>query len=199
MDESIAKDILRNKYNVSRETLDRLEVYGQLLKKWQKAVNIVSRGTLESFWERHILDSLQISSYIKGKTVLDVGSGGGFPGMVLAICTDLQITCLDSDTKKALFLEEVARLTFTKVRILTARIEDLKEEFNTLCARGFSPLKKLVSITLKHSQYGVFLKGRKLNREMDEAKRYYDFEYDIFKSETDPSGNIIVVSHIIEK
>ena len=199
MNESIAKNILRNKYNVSRETLDKLEVYKQLLEKWQKAVNIVSRGTLEFFWDRHILDSLQILTYIKGKTVLDVGSGGGFPGMVLAICTNFQVTCLDSDMKKMLFLEEIARLTSTNVRILTMRIEDLQEKFDTVCARGFSSLKNLISVTLTHSQYGVFLKGCKINQEIDEAKKYYNFKYESFQSETNPSGNIIVVNNIVEK
>ena len=86
--------------NVSRETFDRLLIYQELLKKWQRSINIVSRGTIEDFWNRHVLDSLQIAKYIKGETILDVGSGGGFPGMILAICTNLHVTCLDSDNRR---------------------------------------------------------------------------------------------------
>ncbi|MBR1734273.1 MAG: 16S rRNA (guanine(527)-N(7))-methyltransferase RsmG [Alphaproteobacteria bacterium] len=199
MDESIAKEFMRDRYNVSRETFERLQIYQSLLIKWQKAVNIVSRGTLDSFWKRHVLDSLQLSTYIKGKQVLDIGSGGGFPGMILAICTDFQITCLDSDRKKMIFLEEVARLTSTNVRILTMRAEELDEKFDTICARGFSSLTNLLSLTYSHAEYGVFLKGQKLQQEISEAKQYHDFSYQIFNSETDSSGNIIVINNIIEK
>lgn len=199
MNESEAKNIICTKYNVSRETLDKFEIYKNLLVKWQNALNIVSRGTLETFWNRHILDSLQIIDKIQGKTVLDVGSGGGFPGMVLAICGDFQVTCVDSDSKKMLFLEEVARLTDTKVKILTSRIEDLSENFDTICARGFAPLKKLIFLLSKHANCGVFLKGEKLNQELTEAQKYCDFKYEIFDSETDVSGKIIVIRDVIVK
>ena len=158
MDEREAKNIICTKYNVSRETLDKLEIYKNLLVKWQNALNIVSRGTLEAFWNRHILDSLQIIDKIQGKTVLDVGSGGGFPGMVLAICSDFQVTCVDSDSKKMLFLEEVARLTGTKVKILTSRIEDISENFDTICARGFASLRKLIFL----EAHIFIIKARKL-------------------------------------
>ena len=199
MDESEAKNIICTKYNVSRETLDKLEIYKNLLVKWQNALNIVSRGTLEAFWNRHILDSLQIIDKIQGKTVLDVGSGGGFPGMVLAICSDFQVTCVDSDSKKMFFLEEVARLTDTKVTILTSRIEDISENFDTICARGFASLRKLIFLLSKHADCGVFLKGEKLNQELTEAQKYYDFKYKIYDSETEVSGKIIVVRDVIVK
>lgn len=199
MNESETKNIVCAKYNVSRETLDKLEIYKDLLVKWQKALNIVSRGTLGAFWNRHVLDSLQIIDKIQGKTVLDIGSGGGFPGMVLAICGDFQVTCVDSDSKKMLFLKEVARLTGTTVRILATRIENVSENFDTVCARGFASLKELVFLLSKHANRGVFLKGKKLNRELAEAQKYYDFKYEIFGSETDVSGKIIVVREVIVK
>ena len=199
MNESEAKNVICKEYNVSRETLDKLEIYKSLLVKWQNALNIVSRGTLEAFWSRHILDSLQIIDRIHGKTVLDVGSGGGFPGMVLAICGKFQVTCLDSDSKKMLFLEEVARLTGTKVRILTARVEDISERFDTICARGFSSLQKLILLVLKHANCGVFLKGEKLDQELSEAQKYYNFKYEISDSKTDVTGKIIVVKDVVVK
>ncbi len=199
MDECEAKNIICTKYNVSRETLNKLEIYKNLLVKWQSALNIVSRGTLEAFWNRHILDSLQIIDKIQGKTVLDVGSGGGFPGMVLAICSTFQVTCVDSDSKKMLFLEEVARLTCTKVKILTSRIEDISENFDTICARGFASLRNLIFLLSKHANCGVFLKGEKLKQELADAQKYCDFKYEIFDSETDVSGKIIVVRDVVVK
>ena len=148
--------------NVSRETFDRLLIYQELLKKWQRSINIVSRGTIEDFWNRHVLDSLQIAKYIKGENILDVGSGGGFPGMILAICTNLHVTCLDSDNRKTLFLEEVARQTETKVKILNMRIESLQEkDFDVVCARGFAKLSTLIQISEIYSKNseGVFNYG----------------------------------------
>lgn len=199
MNESEAKNIICKEFNVSCETLDKLEIYKNLIVKWQNALNIVSRGTLGAFWSRHILDSLQIIDKIQGKTVLDVGSGGGFPGMVLAICGEFQVTCLDSDSKKMLFLEEVARLTDTKIRILTARVENISERFDTICARGFSSLQKLIFFVLKHANCGVFLKGEKLDQELSEAQKYYNFKYEISDSKTDITGKIIVVRDVVVK
>lgn len=184
---------------VSRGTLDRLKIYKNLLEKWQKSINIVSRGTIDDFWNRHILDSLQISDYIIGEKVLDIGSGGGFPGMVIAICTDFKITCIDSDTRKIVFLEEVARVTETSVEIIADRIENLKNtNFDTVCARGFAKLSALIPLVHKYSRksYGVFLKGKTVNEEIEEAQKKFKFKYELFPSKTNKSGNIIVVSEI---
>ncbi|GHT97505.1 hypothetical protein FACS1894126_1670 [Alphaproteobacteria bacterium] len=113
---------LNKNFNVSRETYEKLEIYKGLLFKWQNAVNLVSRGTLDDFWNRHIVDSSQIVDLMSGNKILDIGSGAGFPGMVLAIYGNFGVACLDSDSKKCLFLEEVARLTETSVSIQNIRI-----------------------------------------------------------------------------
>ena len=188
--------------NVSRGTLDRLCLYQNLLEKWQKSINIVSRGTIKDFWNRHVLDSLQIAKYINGEKVLDVGSGGGFPGMVLAICTDLHVTCLDSDNRKTLFLEEVARQTKTEVRILNMRIESLEEkDFDVVCARGFAKLSKLAQLTLIYSQKsrGVFLKGETVEEEVKEASQDFNFKYVLHESLSDERGKIIELSDIVKR
>ena len=96
-----------------------------------------------------------------------------------------------------LFLEEVARLTDTKIRILTARVENISERFDTICARGFSSLQKLIFFVLKHANCGVFLKGEKLDQELSEAQKYYNFKYEISDSKTDVTGKIIVVRDIV--
>ena len=188
---------------------NNLEIYKNLLLKWQKAINLVSRGTLNNIWTRHIEDSLQLIPFIKGRSVLDIGSGGGFPGMVLAIVSQeidflkkldisdtFDVTCVDSDQRKMLFLSEVARQTSTKSNIITDRIENIKGNFDTVTARGFAELKTLIEFTKKYSNYGVFLKGEKVHQEIEEARKFFDFEYEIFNSVTDKSGRIIVVHDI---
>ncbi len=186
-----------------------LEIYKNLLLKWQKAINLVSRGTLNNIWTRHIKDSLQLIPFMKGRSVLDIGSGGGFPGMVLAIVSQeidflkefdisdtFAVTCVDSDQRKMLFLSEVARQTSTKASIITDRIENIKGNFDTVTARGFASLKILVEFTKKYSNYGVFLKGEKVHQEIEEARKFFNFEYEIFNSVTDKSGRIVVIRDI---
>ena len=174
---------------------EKFEIYKALLFKWQRAINLVSDNSLDDFWCRHIADSLQIMPYIRGRKVLDVGSGGGFPGMVLAITGKFDVTCVDSDSRKMMFLSEIARQTNTNVTLLTERIENVAvTDFDTVCARGFSGLKNLIKITADKSGYGVFLKGAKIAEEIREAQKLYDFTYELYPSKTDPSGHIITVS-----
>lgn len=188
---------------------ENLKIYHNLLLKWQKAINLVSRGTLNNIWTRHIEDSLQVIPFLRGNSVLDIGSGGGFPGMVLAIVSQeteflklfgvnnqFEVTCVDSDHRKMLFLSEVARQTSAKVNIVTDRVENVNGEFDTVTARGFAELKILIGFAKKYSNYGVFLKGEKVNQEIEDAKKLFDFEYEIFNSVTDKSGRIVVVHNI---
>jgi 16S rRNA (guanine527-N7)-methyltransferase len=186
--------------NVSRETYEKLEIYKNLLLKWQRAINLVSRETLDDVWREHILDSLQIIPHIVGKTVLDVGSGGGFPGMVLAIAGGFSVTCIDSDRRKMIFLSEVAKATETKVRILTERVENLQtDHFDTICARGFSELPVLLKIAHRFSASGVFLKGSKLNEEIEKALLSFDFQHEIYQNKIKEHGKIVVVKSVKKK
>jgi 16S rRNA (guanine527-N7)-methyltransferase len=195
------------------EIIQKLKLYEQTLLKWQKAINLVSRGTLNDIWHRHIEDSIQVFPLISGKKILDVGSGGGFPGMVLAILGsdkdlvkaetgldhNLDVTCVDSDSRKVLFLEEVARLTKTNVTTLSKRIEDVEGNYDVVTARGFAELKVLIDITMSKAKCGVFLKGANLNKEIDAASEDFDFSYEIIQSSTDKMGQIIVVKDIKRK
>jgi 16S rRNA (guanine527-N7)-methyltransferase len=194
--------ILNESYNVSRETFEKLVIYKNLLFKWQKAINLVSRETLDDFWNRHVLDSIQLLKYMDGGKVLDIGSGGGFPGMIIAICSEFDVTCVDSDNRKMIFLEEVKRSTSTKVNLKLTRIENLNDcNYDIVCARGFTSLCSLISLTKKHSvsKNGIFLKGAKINEEILEAQKLYHFKYEIFCSKTDKTGRIIAINNIFDK
>lgn len=188
---------------------NNLEIYKNLLLKWQKAINLVSRGTLNNIWARHIEDSLQLIPFLRGRTVLDIGSGGGFPGMVLAIVSknieflkqfgiteSFDVTCVDSDQRKMTFLSEVARQTSAKVELVLDRIENIDGKFDTLTARGFAELKVLIGFAKKYSNYGVFLKGKKVEQEIEDALKFFRFDYEIFNSVTEESGRIILVYNI---
>jgi len=117
-------------FPVSRETLDRLRRYGALLEKWQKRINLVAAGTVPDLWRRHMLDSAQlmvpIAALNKEKPmILDLGSGAGFPGLVLAMLDAGEVHLVESDQRKCAFLREVARETETALTIHESRIEDL--------------------------------------------------------------------------
>jgi 16S rRNA (guanine527-N7)-methyltransferase len=185
--------------NVSRETIEKFKAYAELLIKWQSSINLVSGSTLKDIWNRHFLDSLQLLPYIEGDSILDIGSGGGFPGMILAIAKNLPVTCIDSDKKKILFLEEVARVTNTNVTLIADRIENLKNvSYGTVCARGFSNMKELVAITeqLTTLGRGVFPKGKTWRQELEQALHFFDFYHEEYCSNLNEHGKIIVVHSI---
>ena len=202
----------RDMFHVERfpeQIKNNLKIYENLLLKWQKAINLVSRGTLKDIRTRHIEDSLQLIPFLRGRRILDIGSGGGFPGMVLAMVSQeseflkqfgieesFSVTCVDSDQRKMMFLSEVARQTGTKVEIISDRVENIEGKFDTLTARGFAELKILIGFAKKYSNYGVFLKGRKIEQEIEDASKNFRFDYEIFDSVTDKSGRIITVYNI---
>lgn len=198
--DKIYRDIVREEYGVSDEAINKIEAYFCYLNKWGRTFNLVSRGTMIDFLNRHVIDSLQIMDKVKGNTVLDIGTGAGFPGMVLAMCTNLEVTCIDSDMKKTLFLEEMARgIGVKNVRIINQRIEKFKEKFDTVTARAFTSLVKLVSFAEMYSGYGVFLKGKTVTEEIEKARNDYSFKYELFDSKTDPNGKVITISSISKK
>src|ERR1700722_13861594 len=135
--------------NVSRETIERLTIYQNLLKEWQQKVNLVSSSTLPHMWERHFQDSLQLLPYLprENASLIDLGSGAGFPGLVLALSRPetLKVTLIESDLKKCLFLEIVSRETKISVTIIRERIEALRETLkgDIITARGLAPLSLL--------------------------------------------------------
>lgn len=192
---------------VSRETIAQLDIYKKLLLKWQNSINLVSRDSLENLQERHFEDSLQLLEYFPQDcfTHIDLGSGAGFPGLVLKIASqDLKSTLVESDQRKCEFLKTVSRETKTPVKILNARIEDLSSEltYDIITARALASLTQLLtySFPLLHcGSHLYFLKGRGYSQEIEEAQKKWDFDLEIFPSSTHSEGVIIHIQRLTPK
>jgi len=201
-------------FGVSRETLDRLRTYDALLKTWQRAVNLVSPATLDEIWHRHFADSAQLLDLAPqgGKSWLDLGSGGGFPGLVLAILLaerrpDARMTLVESDARKAAFLGDVARKTGVAVEIRTERSEKYATQAKSqirdvITARALAPLPKLLGLVLPFfspQTVALFPKGREAEVEVEEAKKRFDFDYALAPSLTDAQARIVIVQNLAVK
>jgi len=184
----------------------RLQTYLGLLQKWQKSVNLVASSTLEDAWGRHFEDSLQIAALVpQNVTVADIGSGAGFPGLVLAIARpDLKVHLIDSDSKKTTFLSVVSRETQLKnVVVHTGRIEDILPTLkaNIVTARALASLDVLFGLTesqWKHAFF-VFLKGADSQKEIDMARVGHDFDVTAHPSQTSENARILCISNVRKK
>ena len=150
----------------------KLDIYESLLLKWSTSLNLVAKSTLSNIRSRHFEDSLQLLPFLnQGDRVVDLGTGAGFPGMVLAMC-GFNVTLVDSDQKKCVFLENVSRETNTPVKIICSRIEQFvsDEVFDVVCARGVASLSILITISehliRKEHSRGLFLKGENVDIEL---------------------------------
>jgi 16S rRNA (guanine527-N7)-methyltransferase len=201
-----AEDFARQ-FSVSRETISRLKTYEKLLKQWQKTINLVGAGTLEQTWSRHFADSAQLLDLAPLSTNrwVDLGSGAGFPGLVLAILLaereGAHVALVESDTRKAAFLGEVARQTGVPVDIYPERIEKAATQYmvgqvDAITARGLAPMPRLLELVAPYflgSTVGLFLKGREAQSELDAANQGWELLTEQCPSQTDKEGQIILV------
>ena len=196
--------------NVSRETLNGFYEYETLLSKWNEKINLVSKNTLVDIWERHFLDSGQIIKHVEasGKRWVDVGSGAGFPGLVVALLLrDRKIDCdlvlVEKNPKKGFFLSEVIRKLKLSVEVVNDNIDTLEPlNADILTARAFSELNNLIEIAFRHrKKEGIclFLKGENYRMELDKTLNYWFFDYDIVDSLSSSSGKIIRVKKIFKR
>lgn len=189
--------------DVSRETLERLETYAALVAKWSPRINLVSRGTLQDIWSRHILDSAQIA-FLAGETGdhwADLGSGAGLPGMIVAFLRpELSVTCVESDQRKVAFLRTVSRETDTKVSVVTERIERLEPlKADVLSARALATLPELLSMAERHLAFGgtaLFPKGASFEKEVENAREAWHFDCEIIESKTSGDGVVLKVTEL---
>lgn len=187
--------------DVSRETRDKLSGFQNLVQKWSKRINLVSPSTLDDVWDRHILDSAQLWPLIPGGVEIyaDLGSGGGFPGIVLAILFSehrvMETHLIESDARKSVFLRQAARELGVNVTVHTGRIEEITPlNADFLTARALAPLNTLAGYAKRHLKpdgVAIFPKGRRVDEEMEDAPDLAHFRMDQIESRTDPLARII--------
>ncbi len=188
--------------NVSRETLVQLEVYHELLLKWQNKINLISPETASDAWQRHFIDSMQLHQYLSRQgSLVDLGSGAGFPGLVLAIMGVERVTLIESDRRKCIFMREIIRVLGLKnVTVCNQRIENvtnIKADFIT--ARALASLDQLVKWSrpfLKPETVLLFAKGRQYQAEIDTCDFSKKISMDVFDSVTEEGAKIIRLSQL---
>jgi len=190
---------------VSRETAARLDRFVELLLRWQKNINLIAPSTIETVWTRHIADSLQLLALApEAKRWVDLGSGAGFPGLVIACALASKagaiVHLVESNAKKAAFLREAVRHTGAPALVHAVRIEEFVKNFreppDAITARGLAPLKLLLKLAdplLKSGAVGVFPKGQDVDVELTEASRYWNIDAKLVPSKTDSRSRIVVV------
>ncbi len=193
--------------SVSRETTERLRLHLDLVRKWNPAINLVARSTLDEGWTRHTRDSAQVLGLAPDSPRLwvDLGSGGGFPGLVIAILlAELVPACIvrlvESDRRKATFLREAARNCGVSVDVITERAESLVPcQADVLSARALAPLTDLCGLAHRHLAAGgraIFLKGRVHAAELDAAAHRWTFTSSVRASITDPAAAVVALESL---
>lgn len=187
--------------NVSRETMVRLEVFASLLERWNQRINLVSPKDLAQLWPRHIEDSLQLADDMpQGVPFVDLGSGGGFPGLILAIATGNPVTLVESDQRKASFLREAARSTGADATVVAKRIEEAEiAPVGIVTARALAPLPLLLDWAtrfLRPDGLCLFLKGRNAEDELTAAGAEWHMTISRRPSRSSSDGVILRLSEI---
>lgn len=195
-----ARAALVERLNVSRETLERLDRLVELLGLWQKRINLVGPATLADAWTRHILDSAQLLPHVPAgaRRLVDIGSGAGFPGLVLALLGAPDVHLIESDGRKCAFLREAARLTGAPVTIVPERAEAaaarLGRSADVVTARALAPLPRLVALAeplLAPGGMLLALKGRRACEELTALREAWKMQSSREPSWTDSAGVIV--------
>ena len=193
---------------VSRETQSKLERLCSIVEKWSRAINLVSKPTIRNLWERHVLDSAQLLAYVPPETrlLVDLGSGGGFPGLVIGILSaelrpQAKIILVESDKRKAVFLSEAARELGIAVNVKCQRVNSIPPiNADVISARAFASLTELcrhASVHLALGGLAIFPKGAGSKGEIDTAQKSWRFSLETKASRTDSSASILLLKDIV--
>ncbi len=190
---------------VSRETSEQLDVFAELFLRWQRAVQLVAASTLSKLWTRHIADSLQLIDIVPNANVwADLGSGGGFPGLIIAIALKARsnaiVHLIESDQRKAAFLREAVRVTQARAKIHSDRIESVAKQvapgLEIVTARALAPMPQLLKYAhpfMEKGAKGVFFKGQDVDNELTQATKSWNIEWTVVPSVTESRSKIVVV------
>jgi 16S rRNA (guanine527-N7)-methyltransferase len=187
---------------VSRETLARLEAFAELLVRWSARINLVGRDTIADLWRRHILDSAQLAAFVPeaARSVIDLGSGAGLPGMVLALLGVPSVELVEADSRKCAFLREAGRVTGADVLIYPCRIEAVpRHRVDVVTARACAPLGRLLGYAEPFLALGsecLFLKGERVGEELALARNGWTMTAALHPSLSDPRGSVLHLQQI---
>jgi 16S rRNA (guanine527-N7)-methyltransferase len=183
--------------SVSRETLGRLAAFAATLVDWQSRLNLVSDSTLPHLWWRHMLDSAQLAPLVPSgaETLVDIGSGAGFPGLVLAVMKVApRVVLIESDGKKCAFLRAAAKAAKTEVDIRNERAEAVNVRGDVVTARACAPLSRLLPLArqlLKPDGLALFPKGAQWEKELTAAQQQWTMSVRLVQSRTEPAARIL--------
>ena len=185
---------------VSRETEAKLRDYETLVREESHKQNLISASTLDSFWNRHVLDSLQLMRWIApGKRVADIGSGAGLPGIVLAVAGAHPVTLIEPRKLRAAFLERVSRELVLDVEVIARKAESAAGPYDVITGRAVAPLNRFLALSSHLSHAGTIWllpKGKNVQSELEQARRNWQCEIGEEPSCTDPESTILIVSKV---
>lgn len=191
--------------DVSRETLQKLEAFAELVRKWNPKINLVSKSSLDDLWDRHILDSVQVFRLVEeGGNWVDIGSGGGFPGIVIAILNQeeqrFRVRLVESDQRKCAFLRTAIRELGLTATVDNERIENAQNlEADILSARALSDLSQLLTYAemhLKPSGVAIFPKGQNWQQEVEETQHLWSYQFEAITSKTNSAAAVLMIKDI---
>jgi 16S rRNA (guanine527-N7)-methyltransferase len=204
MDEDI--DFFKKKFNVSRETIEKLKIYHKFLIEKNKTLNLIGKNTEKSIFSRHFKDSAQIYDLLdKNIDIVDIGTGAGFPGIIVKILMENNnlignITLIEKSQKKSQFLEDLCTKLDLKVKIENKRLENYNfSKISTVISRAFKSTLKTIDILYRSKEKIkelVLLKGKTYQQEIEEAKKKYTFELEKFRSITSDESSIVKITNI---
>jgi 16S rRNA (guanine527-N7)-methyltransferase len=202
------KDIefLIKKFNVSRETIEKLNIYNQFLLENNKLLNLIGKTTENQVFSRHFIDSAQIYDLIENKSeIIDIGSGAGFPGVIIKILMDSKkidgnVVLLDKSPKKCKFLDDLSKKLVLKVEIKNVKLENYKfYKISTIISRAFKKAIETIDILFKNNEKIrsiILMKGKTYQQELEDAKKKYTFDLEKFRSITSDESYILKISNI---
>jgi 16S rRNA (guanine527-N7)-methyltransferase len=192
-------------FSVSRETLARFEAYAQLLTRWSARINLVGRDTIADLWRRHFLDSAQLRPFVPdgAQSLIDLGAGAGFPGLVLAILGVPDVELVEADSRKAAFLREAARVTEANVTLRPCRIAAVPEHpVDVVTARALAPLDRLLDLArpfLGPDTLCLFPKGERAAEELTLARKRWTMTVALHNSIADPRGVVLRLHQVVRE
>ena len=194
------KNFVIKNYNLNKRQIELIDRYIDDLQKNNEIHNLVGVSTINNVWDRHINDSLQLSEFIpkKNSSIVDLGTGAGLPGVILRIYGFTNILLIDSKMKKINFIKDFAFQQKVDIKAICTRVEKIKnQKFDFIICRAFAPLIKLLDYSLfftKKNTSLLFLKGRNVKKEIDDAKKSFNFDYELFASKSQGDGFVIKIN-----